>query len=239
MLLDRLQRPFRGVRIVHKSPSPDDPDSVSVQIIPYRRLDDHEVQRVLAQVADNDSIGRGRIVTSALASSEQTAFRAAGFVDREALHLLRHSLNDIPVQSGTPVRTRAGRRTDLSAVLTIDRASFDRFWALDRDAFTAAKKATPTHRYRIALVDGTIAGYAITGRAAQSSFLQRLGVAPEHRGKGIGSQLVIDAMNWAKADGASSMLVNTQTSNENALRLYESLGFALSAEKLMVLQWNQ
>jgi len=68
--------------------------------------------------------------------------------------------------------------------------------------------------------------------------LQRLGVAPEHRGKGIGSQLVIDAMHWAKNDGATSMLVNTQTSNENALRLYESLGFVLSAEQLMVLQWT-
>lgn len=238
MLLDRLQRPFRGVRIVHKSPSPDDPDAVSVQIIPYRRLEDDDVQRILAQVATQEVARRGRIVTSALASSEQTAFRAAGFVDREALHLLRHRLTDIPAHTGSAHRTRAGRRTDLHAVLAIDRDSFDRFWALDREAFTAAKKATPTHRYRIALVDGTVAGYAITGRATQSSFLQRLGVAPEHRGKGIGSQLVIDAMHWAKNDGATSMLVNTQTSNENALRLYESLGFVLSAEQLMVLQWT-
>lgn len=239
MLLDRLQRPIRGVRIVHKSPSPNDPDPIGVQVIPYRRLDDADVQRVLAQVSASDAANHGCIVTSALATSEQAAFRAAGFVDREALHLLRHPLLDIPTQREPTHRTRPGRRTDLGTVLSIDRQSFDRFWALDRDAFNAAKKATPTHRYRVALIDGKVAGYAITGRAGQSSFLQRLGVAPEHRGSGIGTQLVVDAMTWAKSDGANSMLVNTQTSNEKALRLYESLGFHLSAEKLMVLQWTR
>jgi len=237
MLLDRLQRPIRGVRIVHKSPSPNDPDPIGVQIIPYRRLDDADVQRVLAQVTTSDAGNTGCIVTSALAPSEQVAFRSAGFVDREPLHLLRHPLLDIPAQRQPTHRTRPGRRTDLRAVLTIDQSSFDSFWALDRDAFNAAKKATQTHRYRIALVDGKVAGYAITGRSGQSSFLQRLGVAPEHRSSGIGTQLVVDALTWATGDGANSMLVNTQTSNEKALRLYESLGFHLSTEKLMVLQW--
>lgn len=234
MLLERLQRPIRGVRIVHKSPSLSDPSGIGAQVIPYRRLDVAEVERVLAQLHSVEGI----IVTSALASGEQSAFRTAGFVDREALHLLRHSLSDLPTAPTHPHRTRPGRRSDLNAVLNIDRDSFDDFWSLDRQALNAARKATPTHRYRVATIDGDVAGYAITGRAGLSGFLQRLGVAPEHRGKGIGSQLVIDSMTWALTEGATSMLVNTQTRNQTALRLYETLGFVLSREQLKVLQWT-
>ena len=239
MLLERRRRPIRGVRIVHKSPTPGDLDPIRAQIIPYRRLEDAEVERVLTMLATSDDVTSGQIVTSALATSEQEAFRNAGFVDREALHLLRHRLIDIPTQREPQHRTRPGRRSDLGAILSIDHDSFDSFWTFDRESLNAARKATPTNRYRVALVDGIVAGYAISGRAGRASFLQRLGVAPVHRGKGIGTQLVKDALDWAKAEGATSMLVNTQTTNVNALRLYESLDFVLSSDQLTVLQLTQ
>jgi ribosomal-protein-alanine N-acetyltransferase len=134
---------------------------------------------------------------------------------------------------------RSGRRSDASAVLEIDARSFDEFWALDRQALQAARKATPVHRYRVATVDRKVVGYAITGKSGSASFLQRLGVDPAVRGRGIGTELVADAMRWAVDDGAISMLVNTQVINETALRLYKMLGFELSDEQLMVLQWSR
>jgi ribosomal protein S18 acetylase RimI-like enzyme len=79
--------------------------------------------------------------------------------------------------------------------------------------------------------------YSIAGRAGRSSFLQRLAVAPEARGQGIGSYLVVDALRWATGEGAQRMLVNTQVSNDKALGLYEMLGFVLSNEQLKVLEW--
>ena len=235
MFLERLHRPVRGVRIVHKTPAPDDQHPVTAQIIPYRRLNDEEVGQVLGQLKDTP----GTIVTSALAASEQRSFHNAGFVGREDLHLLRHSLTAIPDPTHPRVSQRAGRRTDTRAVIDIDQRSFDDFWILDRESLMSARKATPTHRYRIATVDRSVAGYAITGRASNSSFLQRLGVDPTHRGRGIGSQLVIDALHWAARCGATNMLVNTQVSNEAAVRLYESLGFVLSSDKLTVLEWQR
>ncbi len=235
MLLERLQRPIRGVRIVRKPTDPHRPQAIGAQIVPYRPLTNADVERVLEQLADVDA----PVVTSALSPIEQPPFREAGFTDRESLYLFTHSLQDRPAKSDGPHSLRAGRRTDMAAVLDIDHRSFDNFWALDRDALTAARKATPVHRYRVATIDRNVVGYAVSGRSGRHTFLQRLGVDPDVRGQGIGTDLVRDALDWAVREDGTSMLVNTQTINTTAKRLYESLGFVLSDDQLVVLEWSK
>jgi len=230
MLLERLSRPVRGVRIITKSASP-----IGAQVVPHRRLEASEVLRIVEHLTPRV---QGPIVTSALTTVEQDGFREAGFIERESLHLLRHGLDLVPDHT-RPSRLRAGRRTDLSRVLEIDAQSFDDFWKLDREGLQSARRATPVHHYRIATVERQIVGYAVTGRAGPASFFQRLGVAPEARGNGIGAQLVADAIDWAIGERSTSMLVNTQIINTNALRLYERLGFELNREQLKVLEWPQ
>ncbi len=232
MLLERLPRPVRGVRVVRTDPQPSDPQGIGAQIAPYRQLSRDEVERLLKQLNDV----QGVIVTTALGSLEQAPFREAGFVDREALHLLTHDLTDRPARVRGGHRLRNARRSDLASVLEIDRRSFDDFWTLDRDSLTAARKATPIHRYQVATIDRQVVGYAITGRSSRASFLQRLAVDPDARGRGIGIDLVADALDWGAREGALSLLVNTQVSNVRARVLYESLGFDLSDEQLVVLE---
>ena len=90
----------------------------------------------------------------------------------------------------------------------------------------------------VATAGNSVIGYAITGRAGTSTFLQRLGVDPSHRRSGIGSILVRDALSWARQVGGKSMLVNTQESNQRALALYQHLEFELVQEQLKVLEWS-
>jgi ribosomal protein S18 acetylase RimI-like enzyme len=227
MLLERRLRPVRGVRIVSR-----DAASFGAQIVPLRRLEPAEVRRALDRVLSHE----GPIVTSALTSIEQEPFRDIGFVELESLHLLRHDLRS-PPRRDSDVRLRGARRTDIAHVLSIDRLSFDKFWRLDRAGLQAARRATPVHRFRVATIDRRVVGYAVTGFAGSTSYLQRLGVHPGSRGAGIGSHLVSDAIDWAIGRRSTSMLVNTQDSNANALRLYQHLGFSLDREKLRVLTW--
>lgn len=241
MLLERLQRPVRGVRIVRKG-ALEQSDSGCVQIIPMRQLTSVDVQRLLKQVKTSGEL----IVTSALSLQERHAFLDVGFVEREALHLLRHTLDADAIRANKSgasapdftLKLRPGRRTDLGRVLAIDEQSFDDFWALDREGLNAARKATPLNRYMVATIENSVVGYAITGRAGRSTFLQRLGVDPSYRRAGIGSTLVNDSLTWARQEGGHSMLVNTQESNDRALALYEHLGFTLVEEQLKVLEWS-
>lgn len=177
-------------------------------------------------------------LTSALTEAEQQPFLAAGFVVYERLHLLRHDLlglRDVHRSLAGGVRLRRGRRLDRAEVLEVDAAAFSPFWRFDQRGLDDARRATPSSRFRVA-DDGRVVGYAVTGRAGVIGYLQRLAVLPDHQRLGIGAALIMDALHWSKRHGCVSVLVNTQESNENALEVYEHLGFVLEAHGLAVLE---
>ena len=177
--------------------------------------------------------GYDRVLTAALTRTERTPFDEAGFVEHERLRLLRHELYGLPNRPRR--RLRRGRWRDPAAVLAVDQAAYDPFWRFDQHGLDEARTATPIARYRVAVADQHVAGYAISGRAGAISYLQRLAVHPDHQGDGLGYALVVDALTWARRRGAASMLVNTQERNERALALYEQVGFRREAHGLVVL----
>jgi aminoglycoside 6'-N-acetyltransferase len=52
-----------------------------------------------------------------------------------------------------------------------------------------------------------------------------LAVAPNWRGRGVGTALMHAAEDWARANGAERMVLDLNAANEGALRLYERLGY--------------
>jgi ribosomal-protein-alanine N-acetyltransferase len=181
--------------------------------------------------------GYHRVVTGALSPSEQSAFRAAGFVVTEHLHLLSHDLRDLPVVEPPEGLLRRSSRRDRERVLGLDHLAFDPFWRLDDAGLDEAIAATPHTRFRVATPgeDEDVVGYAITGRAGRRGYLQRLAVHPDEQRHGLGTVLVADALRWLRRWRADRAMVNTQLANERALALYERLGFRREPSGLSVL----
>ncbi len=182
--------------------------------------------------ADLASRGFREVVTGALHPLEQVPFIEAGFELREELLLLLHDLRRLPDRP--PGRVRRAWPLDRRAVLAIDHAAFEPFWRLDASGLADTLAATPSTRFRVA-TDGGVSGYAITGRSGSRGFLQRLAVAPEHEGRGLGRALGVDGLTWLRRRGATDVVVNTQLANDRALRLYTGLGFELARDRLGVL----
>ena len=61
--------------------------------------------------------------------------------------------------------------------------------------------------------------------SALGAHIARLAVSPKWQGKGFGSALVREAMQYALDMGFSQLSVNTQSDNQRSQRLYLSLGF--------------
>ncbi len=218
------------------------------------------VDQVHSTIEQLHASGVSEVYTTALGPPEAEPFIAAGFAHREHLVLLRHDLRVLPEpRPGTHHRLRRGWRRDYPAVLEVDTLAFDGFWQFDHRALVEARNATPISRFRVATTPGkddhraterssgethptttssTVMGYAVTGRANRTCYLQRLAVHPDHHGLGTGTALVCDALQWARERRADDLLVNTQEGNTGALDLYLGLGFANQASGLDVLHWD-
>ncbi|CAN5516148.1 hypothetical protein BH10ACT1_BH10ACT1_06270 [soil metagenome] len=194
---------------------------------------------VAAELHDLRERGLRRVLTGALHQAELGPFVANGFVEHERLHLLRHDLVTVPFATASePVRMRRAWRRDQPTVLEIDERAFDAFWALDRRGLDDAVRATPVSRFRVSTDgrNGPITGYAVTGRAADRGYLQRLAVDPSRHRAGIGRALVVDGLTWLKRSGARVAVVNTQERNAGALALYRDCGFVDEPAGLTVLR---
>jgi ribosomal protein S18 acetylase RimI-like enzyme len=78
--------------------------------------------------------------------------------------------------------------------------------------------------------------YAVSGRDARQGFLQRLAVHPRAQRQGYGRALVLDSLRWAARWRVDRVLVNTHTTNQPALDLYEGVGFHRLHERLHVFE---
>ena len=178
--------------------------------------------------------GYTSVITAALSASERQPFYVAGFQDQERLRLLLHDLEQV---ARPPKRVlRKARRADQARVLDIDAATFSPFWRLDEWGLGQAVAATPAARFRVASIEGRVAGYAITGRASTDGYLQRLAVDPLHQRRGLGRALALDGLHWLRRKGCARAVVNTQVANDAALSLYVGVGFRSQACDLVVLR---
>jgi ribosomal protein S18 acetylase RimI-like enzyme len=188
--------------------------------------------------------GRGfaEVITSALAGEEQRPFLSVGFGRHEQLRLLAHDLAGVPLRPPAgPHELRKATPADWAAVLDVDAGSFSPFWRLDSGGLDEALAATPSSRFRVAVDHhgparrGRVVGYAITGRAGDQGYLQRLAVSPATRRAGVGRVLALDGLRWLRRRGVRRAVVNTQFGNDAAFALYVHVGFQEESSDLAVL----
>jgi ribosomal protein S18 acetylase RimI-like enzyme len=187
---------------------------------------------------DLRDLGFHHVRTGAVHAEQHGPFVALGFAVAQDLVLLHRDmtaerrswrLTTAPVRRATP--------DDLDRLSTLDTAAFPTGWGLDVAAITDA--ASATQRHRIGVIDGKDrqpVAYAISGRAGQAAFLQRLAVNPDAQQRGLGRLLVNDSLRWAARWQVHTVAVNTQHDNDRALRLYESMGFVRRPSGLTVMQ---
>jgi ribosomal-protein-alanine N-acetyltransferase len=246
---------------VHVRPWPDlDGVQTLVLLDHHTAPDDDQVGTWIEQVRA-DHPGTTAIRTSALHPPAAAVFARHGFHVADDLALLERSLDrpplrrDGPAPPATPERAaelarrdvradrrerrvgiRRMRRSDLETAARIDRSAFPSGWSNDTAALAEIRRATPQQRSRVAVVDGAVGGFAITGRAGVTGYLQRLAVDPGHRRRGLARRLVDDALDWLARRGAVTVLVNTGVDNGAALDLYRSVGFRRRPDGLAVME---
>lgn len=182
--------------------------------------------------------GARAIRTSALFPDAARIVLAEGFttIDRLALlHIELEPFAEPPEASGNvAARLRTMRPWHLTPCSKIDRDSFGLLWGNTAASLRDIRNATPWHHSRVVRADGDLVGFAISGAAADTGYVQRLAVAPDHRRAGLARLLVDDSLAWMRRRGANSAMVNTGVGNEAALALYDSIGFVRLDSELTI-----
>ncbi|MBC8074767.1 MAG: GNAT family N-acetyltransferase [Chloroflexales bacterium] len=142
----------------------------------------------------------------------------------------------VPGAGNQQAVVRAARASDADAVTTLDGRCFDAQWTKDAHVLGPAIVQGPL--FSVAELEGRLAGYAY----ATSHFggrlihLVRIAVDPQFQGQGIGVRLLAEVVDYARAHGADTITLNTQSYNAHAQRLYQWFGFNLTGERQTVLR---
>lgn len=124
---------------------------------------------------------------------------------------------------------RPMRWWDIPHVHHIETACFPQdCWSLDQFWRELAGQARD---YVVADRDGTVVGYAGISTIPPDSDLQTLAVDPEHRGSGVGRELVAAMLQRAYERGATSMILEVRSDNTSAQKLYTDAGFETIATR--------
>jgi ribosomal protein S18 acetylase RimI-like enzyme len=120
-------------------------------------------------------------------------------------------------------------------ILALNAAAFGPLWRYDER--TLLSWLLLADHAVVAELEGRPVGFALTTlRLADGhAHLIRVATHPAHQGRGIGRQLVADAVRYAANAGAIGLSLNTQSSNAPARRLYEALGFWPTGDALSVM----
>ena len=111
---------------------------------------------------------------------------------------------------------------DLGAIEAIEQRSYPTPWS--RSMF-ASELAKPTSICLGAFEGEDLVGYVINSRYVDAWHVMNVAVDPEHRGRGIATALLERLFAVTADDARRGYTLEVRVSNEDAIRLYEKLGF--------------
>ncbi len=160
---------------------------------------------------------------------ESVGFRV---VDR-VVTFLRHVHHIPPVPDG-PAHLRLIQPNEIVAVERLDAITFPPQWHFTRRDLVHL--LTTGSRITIAQMDGEMVGYGCVHIQGEFGHIVRLAVHPRWQDRGVGKQLLLDAMHYLQQMGATRLSLNTQQSNARAIKLYERLQFRRFGRVIPVLE---
>ncbi|MDO4565659.1 MAG: ribosomal protein S18-alanine N-acetyltransferase [Clostridia bacterium] len=120
------------------------------------------------------------------------------------------------------MKIRGMKRRDIDAVLEIEKLSFSAPWS--RRSMLMELNNAVAHYY-VLLENAEVRAYIGLWLSFDEAHITNIAVHPEHRGRKLGTVLMLYAMAAANRLGAESMTLEVREGNERAQRMYYKLDF--------------
>ena len=108
-------------------------------------------------------------------------------------------------------------------VMIVENLSFSIPWS--KEAFIQEVTANKFAVYVVALINGSVVGYAGMWKVCDEGHITNVAVHPEFRKSGIGSKLIEGLIEAAIEEGVKSLTLEVRKGNLPAQALYKKYGF--------------
>jgi ribosomal protein S18 acetylase RimI-like enzyme len=129
----------------------------------------------------------------------------------------------IPAQGNLEVTLRRAQLSDIPTLLALEELCFEQLWRYDAASFADIMHTHPY--FVVAELEGKVVGYQFNALDGEYGYLVRIAVHPAYSGRGIGVRLMAEAIRFFQSAHSTRIMLNTQTENTHAHRLYEWFGF--------------
>jgi ribosomal-protein-alanine N-acetyltransferase len=119
---------------------------------------------------------------------------------------------------------------DLDAIVALEEQSFTNPWSRDTLVWEL-RNSDVTFLYVLRLDDRTPVAFCVCWMLLDELHVNPVAVAPAHRRQGLATRLLQHVLSEAAARGVTRATLEVRASNEAALRLYERLGFKVTARR--------
>ena len=137
---------------------------------------------------------------------------------------------------------------DLDGVLEVEAESFTNPWT--REMYVSELRNRSVCHILVVRTEGRpVVGFCAFWLVCEEIHINNLAIRPGYRGRGLGTALVSEVLTQAQALGASRATLEVRESNVNARRMYERLGFQVTAtrrdyytspvEDALILWWDR
>ena len=176
--------------------------------------------------------------SSMISELEAKRWLETGWGQKHSLFICESNLKDIEKINKSDYKSIEHTRfnlSDIETLLEIDAKIFSSYWKNSYSNFVETMKSCNNNHLFKVFSDNELRGYAILGETRGFTYLQRFGVDKDFQKQGIGENLLKYILSFAKSKNYKKMKLNTQESNEPALRLYTKNSFSVSKKKLLIM----
>ena len=111
---------------------------------------------------------------------------------------------------------------DAPAIAELEKLCFSDPWS---EKSIVSEAVNPLSYWLVAEIDGYVAGYVGSQTVLDAADMMNLAVSPDYRRQGIGQALVNALTDYLRHNGVVALLLEVRVSNEQAIALYQKLGF--------------
>jgi ribosomal protein S18 acetylase RimI-like enzyme len=136
------------------------------------------------------------------------------------------------IRASEPVEIREVREDDLTTLERIEAAAFTPIWRYGAAGLNLARRQALS--FDVALLEDKLVGYQVSTLSTYGAHLARMTVDPAVQRQGVGTTLMLSAIQSYRRANVLNATLNTQMNNVASQRLYARFGYQMTTESVPV-----